>query len=55
LITVRRETVSLNFGELEREGVIRRDGRTVIIQVDPMEEYLESHGMSLDDGRRRGR
>ncbi|HWG84020.1 MAG TPA: Crp/Fnr family transcriptional regulator [Deinococcales bacterium] len=53
LITVRRETVSLNFGELEREGVIRRDGRTVIIQVEPMEEYLESHGMGLEDNRRR--
>lgn len=52
LITVRRETVSLNFGELEREGVIRRDGRTVIIVEDAMEDYLESHGMGLDDGRR---
>lgn len=53
LITVRRETVSLNFGELEREGVIRRDGRTVIIQEAQMQEYLESHGMGLDEPRRR--
>ncbi len=47
LITVRRETVSLNFGELEREGVIRRDGRTIIIMVTAMESYLESHGLSV--------
>lgn len=55
LITVRRETVSLNFGELEREGVIRRDGRTVIIVQDAMEAYLDEHGMGLDDGARRRR
>lgn len=53
LITVRRETVSLNFGELEREGVIRRDGRTVIIQEAEMKEYLDAHGMGLDEPRRR--
>lgn len=54
LITVRRETVSLNFGELEREGVIRRDGRTVIIQTQQMEAYLDEHGMGLDPPGRRG-
>jgi CRP-like cAMP-binding protein len=53
LITVRRETVSLNFGELEREGVIRRDGRTVVVLVDAMDAYLERLGMGLDDKRRR--
>ena len=53
LITVRRETVSLNFGELEREGVIRRDGRTVVVLVDAMEAYLERLGMGLEDRRRR--
>ena len=56
LITVRRETVSLNFGELEKEGVIRRDGRTVIVLTQPMEAYLERFGMSLDgDGHIRKR
>ena len=53
LITVRRETVSLNFGELEREGVIRRDGRTVIVLLEPMEAYLERLGMGLEDRKKR--
>jgi CRP-like cAMP-binding protein len=51
LITVRRETVSLNFGELEREGVIRRDGRTVLILATEMEAFLERYGMGLDERR----
>jgi CRP-like cAMP-binding protein len=53
LITVRRETVSLNFGELEREGVIRRDGRTVLILREPMEAFLERYGLGLEDRRLR--
>jgi CRP-like cAMP-binding protein len=53
LITVRRETVSLNFGELEREGVIRRDGRTVMILTTEMESFLERYGMGLDERRTR--
>ena len=53
LITVRRETVSLNFGELEREGVIRRDGRTVLILTTEMEAFLERYGMGLEERRTR--
>jgi CRP-like cAMP-binding protein len=53
LITVRRETVSLNFGELEREGVIRRDGRTVLILTTEMEAFLERYGMGLDEKKTR--
>jgi hypothetical protein len=45
--------VSLNFGELEREGVIRRDGRTVLILTTAMEAFLERYGMGLDERKTR--
>ncbi|HWG85092.1 MAG TPA: Crp/Fnr family transcriptional regulator [Deinococcales bacterium] len=44
LMTVRRETISVNLSELELEGVISRSGRSLLIDPERMTQYLEMNG-----------
>lgn len=44
LMTVRRETISVNLSELELEGVISRSGRSLLIDQERMTHYLEANG-----------
>jgi CRP/FNR family cyclic AMP-dependent transcriptional regulator len=44
LMTVRRETISVNLSELELEGVISRSGRSLLIDPERMTHYLELNG-----------
>ncbi|HEX2863408.1 MAG TPA: Crp/Fnr family transcriptional regulator [Deinococcales bacterium] len=44
LMTVRRETISVNLTELESEGVISRSGRSLLIDPSRVRSYLEMNG-----------
>lgn len=44
LMSVRRETISVNLAELEMEGVISRSGRSLLVDQTRVKSYLEMNG-----------